>query len=66
MKTTCLALITETALRTIDVSKVDKDKEKKGELIPYLEFAVNNDSAKFINELPGFDGYRKVYVYFLA
>jgi hypothetical protein len=66
MKESCLALITETPIRFKDLSKVDQEKELKGELLPYVEFMVNNESADFINRLKNYDGFKKVYVYNLT
>jgi len=66
MKTTCLALITETPVRFKDLSKVDQEKELKGELLPYVEFMVNNENAEFINNLKNCDGFKQVYVYNLT
>jgi len=57
LKTTCLALITETPIRFKDLSNFDQEKELKGELFPYVEFMVNNESAEFINSLTSYEGY---------
>lgn len=65
LKTCCLALVISTPERSKNVSKVDKLKELNGKF-PYIEFIVAGSSKGFIPSLPSYNGYKKLYVYYVT
>lgn len=66
LKTSYLAIVSKTPDRSKDTSKVDLIAEEKRTKLPFIEMIVDPAKAAQIQNQPSYDGFRKLYVYFVC